>query len=80
MTLRVTIEIVPNGNEEAKRLIRRFDISNQGPKSTPGFYQYKVIEITEDSGYEWEGYMTHHRGDGAEALALRVLAEFGGKC
>lgn len=70
MTLRVTIEIVPWGDEGRKRTIRQFDISNMSAfGSHSQVDDYKVKVDLEDAFI----IKDHDRRDGAEVLVARVL-------
>ena len=81
MTLRVTIEIVPFGDEDKKRIIRQLDIFNMGPVSSPdgwslgGYHEYGVIDIDPENntGGLYQETIPHRRREGAPALVAKVL-------
>lgn len=72
MTLRVTIEIVPHGDEEQKYPIATANIHNNG-NCYLGLCEYKG-SILHGGGLEesFEG-LKHQRQDGPWALVKRVL-------
>lgn len=77
MTLRVTLEIVPFGNEANKRTIYQFDVSNTGTSTKSGktrYHAHQLIPAPADGG--WVGFhrkMLHRREDGAVSLARKLL-------
>lgn len=81
MTLRVTLEIVPFGDEDNKREIATINISNVGEVENLGFghsicnYNYHcsvpMAETREDRGTGT--IYNHDRRDGALELVQRVL-------
>lgn len=76
MTLRVTIEIVPFGEEDKKYPIRQLDIFNKGQYDF-GHYEYGVIELNPEKE-EWGLYsktVLHRRDLGAPALIAKVIKE-----
>lgn len=81
MTLRITLEIVPFGNEANKRTIYQFDISNTGTSTKSGKTRYEaqqLIPTPEDGG--WVGFgckLLHRREDGAIKLAGKLLQHLG---
>ena len=88
MTLRATLEIVPYGDETAKREIFRLDISNIGLVERGAFgndiCKYKVNlsgkvdeRLRKEGEPEWEHFETdfierHNRRDGAVALVAKA--------
>ena len=70
MTLRVTVEIVPFGEEKEKRTIGVANISNIGGKDVCNYvYNYK-----DNDGTVVEGTIYNHdRSDGALELIHRVI-------
>lgn len=69
MTLRVTLEIVPFGEEEKKYEIGKLNISNIGPLGDiPGFYEYAVHEFPTDKPLQ------HMRDQGAWALVRQAVS------
>ncbi len=75
MTLRITIEIVPCGDERYKRTLREINVSNIGPTRDE-----KVPSDLENCDYAVKtGGATagcihcHNRDDGATELARRAL-------
>ncbi len=72
--LRITVEVVPHGNEARAEIVRSVIVGNEGPTSPgaghdPGGQRY----------YRWKskgctGRLKHHRKDGATALAAAVLS------
>lgn len=86
MTLRVTLEIVPFGQEESKYELAHLNIHNRGVAQRP-MYTLTPDERTEyiyDFEY-WEsdatkpvtGKVHHYRDDGALVLAGKVVAQLG---
>lgn len=75
MTLRVRLEIVPHGNEDAAYEIGRLDIFNVGNATLVDGHEYRVIELTEGSGALFDGSIRHRRDLGAWALVAKVLKE-----
>ncbi len=74
MTLRITIEIVPHGDERHKRTLRTVNVSNVGAsypdsKILVGICNYSVKENGEEVGM----IPFHHRKSKATVLALRAL-------
>lgn len=76
MTLRVTLEIVPFGDEDKKRKIRQLDIFNMGYIDR-GYCEYGVIEIDSENntGGLYEKTIYHVRDQGALVLVQRILDE-----
>lgn len=85
MTLRVTLEIVPHGQEDKKYPIYEVNIHNMG-RSMLGDYKYdfEVGEYTDEMGehgpekiytVEGSGQVHHVRRDGALELARKVIDE-----
>jgi len=71
MTLRVTFEIVPFGEEANKHEIHEVNISNLG--MTPsGNYKYG-IEVNKYKTDEYDGYVYHNRDDGPFKLVEKVM-------
>ncbi len=70
--LRVTLTIVPFGDEEKSREINRFDIFNKGHAEF-GHCKYGVIEINEQGAGLWDDEILHRRDLGAEKLVQKVL-------
>lgn len=87
MTLRVTLEIIPFGDEDKARVIEVINISNEGLSvneklAEEGYYHY-IIEHNEYKKYTDQNLrITHKRADGGIRLAgsaLMALADFGAK-
>lgn len=74
MVLRVKLEIVPFGDEEAVREIGRLDIFNAG-RVTGDLCSYGVIEMTPTSGALHQDRILHARSDGAWQLVKEALDE-----
>lgn len=79
MTLRVTIEIVPYGDEDNKRIVETIDISNEtyvrGPENDYGeLCDYSFIS-SNDRMYSYvHGEISkHRRSDGYYPLIQRVM-------
>lgn len=74
MTLRVTLEIVPFGNEAEKRVIEVLNISNRGKLNhgPDDLYAYGIEHNKYKTG-EFDAFVNHHRNDGALALASYAL-------
>jgi hypothetical protein len=75
MTLRVTLEIVPFGDETKKRTIRQLDIFNMGQVPGSNNYEYGVIDIDpeKNTGGLYQETVYHLRDHGASALVSKVL-------
>lgn len=69
MTLRVYIDIIPFGNEDAAYPLHEIDIHNIGHLPN-GEYEY-IFEL-DDKGVASET-VTHYRSDGAVELVKKVL-------
>lgn len=72
MTLRVTLEIVPFGNEDEKRTIETINISNIGFD----LYNYKYMYYIEHNEYkEFKSKIViyHDRSQGALILAQKAI-------
>jgi hypothetical protein len=78
MTLRVTFEIVPFGEEDNKRKIREINISNLGP-ANKDLLRSDVCEYgVEIDKYKTDDYdyrVVHNRNDGDISLVNLVLKE-----
>lgn len=80
MTLRVTLEIIPFGVEENKRVIRTINISNISNREPCNNHEYDtyVVEIDEYKQYDdFNLRVFHKREDGAEHLVYKVLDSLG---
>lgn len=76
MTLRVTLEIIPFGNEENSYVIDTFNISNVGKAEGRDEFKY-IIERNEYKEFSNTSEMLNHdRKKGAVALAARALHKF----
>lgn len=73
MTLRVTLSIVPFGEEENIRMIKEINISNLG-NSGIGECIYGV-EVGKYKTFDYDFTVEHRRSDGAEALVEKVLSK-----
>ena len=76
MTLRVTLSIVPFGEEENERVIHTINISNLGPANPryPGLHKYG-IEVDKYKTEEYDAYVTHFRSVGPEELVFAAIDE-----
>lgn len=78
MTLRVTLSIVPFGDEDNSRVIQEINISNLGP-SDKNLLRSDVceygIEVDKYKTGEYDYRVVHDRKDGAVVLVERVLRE-----
>ena len=74
MTLRVTIEIVPFGEESQKRTIETINISNW---EQIGFdlYNYRIEDNRYKEFREDDEWVEHSRKDGALILVSKALAK-----
>lgn len=75
MTLRVTLEIVPFGDESKKRIIETINVSNLGryQGDDSDLFQY-VIEHNNYKNYtDTTPRVSHFRKDGAICLAYKAL-------
>ena len=71
MTLRVTVEIIPFGNEDKKYEIGSLEISNLG-QTENGVYNYIATQFSD--GYKLkEMTLSHNRNDGSWQLIRKVL-------
>lgn len=80
MTMRVTLSIIPFGDEDKAYEIGRLDIFNKGPTLGQGnavspLYRYGVINLTPKDEGLYDKEIFHHRADGAWLLTKRVLEE-----
>ena len=71
MTLRVTVSIVPFGNEDMEYGLDEINISNVGPSSN-GLTAYGV-EVNKYKTGRYDLFVQHKREDGATELARKVL-------
>lgn len=73
--LRVTIEIVPFGDEKAKRTIATYEIENRNSHYDA---EPSVYSVTYDgpAGKVTAGF-THHRKDGADACVRAAMRAVG---
>lgn len=69
MTLRITLEIVPLGEEKDKRTIRTIDVSNIG-RYDNRLHSYSI----KVDGELINSTIRHNRDNGAERLAEKALA------
>jgi hypothetical protein len=74
MTLRVTLSIVPFGDEADIRNIHEINISNLGQAYANGNYRYGV-EVDKYKTGEYDAYVSHKRDDGPIALVALALKE-----
>ena len=73
MTLRITIEIVPYGDEAHKRVIHQFEVSNMGSKTPGGQTRYAGKWLNTEP-WNPEGFKLLHRRElGALRLARKAL-------
>jgi hypothetical protein len=73
MTLRLTLEIVPFGDEDKKRTIEVVNISNLGWADEGADYKY-LIEHNKYKARDPESpTVSHLRADGAMVLARKAL-------
>lgn len=74
MTLRVTLEIVPFGDEDRKYKIGQLDIFNKG-RVDMHHYQYGIIQLDPkaNTGGMYKIDIIHCREDGAWELVQKVL-------
>lgn len=72
MVLRVTLEIVPFGDEDRKREIGRLDIFNKGTTDFEEF-EYGVIDLTPKQEGLFNKSVYHQRQHGAWILVYRAL-------
>ena len=71
MTLRVTISIVPFGNEDMEYDLDEINISNVGP-SSGGLTTYGV-EVNKYKTGKSDFFVQHKRRDGSTELVRKVL-------
>ena len=72
MTVRVSLFIVPHGDEHGRYEIGRLDISNCGEDHF-GHWRYRVIEQTAQGGWLHDDVVLHRRHLGAWALVRKAL-------
>lgn len=72
MTLRVTLEIVPFGNEDEKRTIEVVNISNIGFDMANGKHMY-LVEHNEYKKFKSPIVVYHDRSHGALILAEKAI-------
>lgn len=75
MTLRVILQIVPHGDEEAVREIGRMDIGNVGAGLKREGETWCFYSATKD-GQELDGVVYHKRENGAWNLVAATLDRF----
>ncbi len=77
MTLRITIEIVPHGDERYKRTLRVVNVSNTGrtrDEKVPTDWRHYDYVVKIDGGRKAGCIHCHNSDDGATELARRALA------
>lgn len=74
MILRVTLEVVPFGDEDRVYEIGRLDIFNKGADHF-GHWRYGVIEITPKEGGLYDKDVLHRRHYGAWELVRKAIAD-----
>ncbi len=74
MTLRVTLEIIPFGKEENKRVIEVVNISNW-QQTDLDIYSYRIEDNRYKEFREDDQWVDHNRSDGALTLVCRALAK-----
>jgi len=73
MTLRVTVEVVPFGSEENKKVLSVLNIHNRGVIAGHDYCHYDVEESpTEGPVRPWNG-VAHARANGFWTLILKAL-------
>lgn len=77
MVLRVKLEIVPYGVEEASHEIGRLDIFNKG-RAEFGHHEYGIIDLTKGKEGLYQETVLHRRDLGAWALVQKVLVTIAG--
>lgn len=80
MTLRVTLSIVPFGNEDNIYEIGKLDIYNVGPTllqwdASSVTYLYRVLNQSSGDEGLYEKEIHHRREDGAWKLVQKVLTD-----
>jgi len=74
MTLRVTISVVPFGNEDNEYELHQINISNLGPTGSPKDDDWVYgVEVDKYKTEEYDFTEIHHRPHGALVLASTVL-------
>lgn len=75
--IRVTVEVVPHGNNEAKYQIHQLEISNVRTAGNIADYEYELATNAHDLYTLSEGRIFgFNRDDGALELVRRVLTQF----
>jgi hypothetical protein len=72
MTLRVILQIVPQGDEDNVREIGRLDIFNKGPVGLA--HEYGVINLSPNQAGLYNYTIAHIREDGAWKLVRLAIA------
>lgn len=76
MTLRVTLSIVPFGEEEKEEVIRTINISNLGkvPNDLGSEHPYRYgVQVDSYKTGEYDTFVSHCRSDGPEILTYLVI-------
>jgi len=76
MTLRVTLEIIPHGDESKNHEIGHLDINNIGHAAF-GHCEYEILSFNTEQGSAGRFHKTilHRRNEGAWALAEKAINE-----
>lgn len=72
--IRMTIELVPFGNEEASTKIGQLVLANTG-RVGGGKYEYHAVYADDSTGLYNKGAIYHNRADGIWVLLQKILEE-----
>ena len=73
--LRVTVEIVPHGDESRAEVLQCLEIAQvaQYDDNPGGLREYAIRDTASEEYPEWGVRLMHLRGDGASMLAAKAL-------
>ena len=71
--LRITVELVPHGDEDRKKTLDVLEIANFGSTSNDGESKYRYRRPTDCK--EWFGHIEHQRSRGFWPLVGKVIKE-----
>ena len=71
--IRVTIELLPFGEEARRSTLATVNIANQGTTNKKGETYYAVEKCNADGSFASRLYVWHRRSDGVAALVRKAL-------
>jgi hypothetical protein len=76
--LRVTVEIVPHGDESRAEVLQCLEIAQvaQYDDDPGGLREYAIRDVASDDYPDWTVRLMHLRFDGASMLAAKALKRF----